>query len=308
MGNAISAVTNVMKKACIVCVLVAALAGLTVAIAPQRAYADSPTYTMSVVAGEDAPSSVAPGDTFTVSLELQNNGSSQYTMYAMSATVRYNTGMLDMASLDTNNSIDVYTKDAGDGWTDAVLNFKSPTLKGVTWDNGTSLMNITFVAREQGSTSMEIRRVNISNSTGMGSYACTCNDAVITVSTSSGVAPVEPSTGESVGTTAGVDAPEADPSTLEGVDTSDEMTAEEKAEYEATRNGELASGSASASGDKASVDASKDGKAADGQTPVMLYVLIGALVIAVIALVAGVIVHKRRKQAEGQSGQTTPKE
>ena len=307
MSNAVSAVTNVMKKACIACVLVAALVGLTAAIVPQRAYADSPTYTMSVVAGEDAPSSVAPGDTFTVSLELQNNGSSQYTMYAMSATVRYNTGMLDVASLDTNNSIDVYTKDAGDGWTDAVLNFKSPTLKGVTWDNGTPLMNITFVAREQGSTSMEIRRVNISNSTGMGSYACTCNDAVITVSNSSGVAPVEPSTGESVGTTAGVEAPEADPATLEGVDTSDEMTDEEKAEYEATRNGELASGSASASGDKASVDASK-GAAADAQTPVVLYVLIGALVIAVIALVVGVIVHKRRKQAEGQSGQATPKE
>lgn len=309
MGNAVSAVINVMKKACIACVLVAALAGLTAAIAPQRAYADSPTYTMSVVAGEDVPSSVAPGDTFTVSLELQNNGSSQYTMYAMSATVRYNTGMLDVASLDTNNSIDVYTKDAGDGWTDAVLNFKSPTLKGVTWDNGTPLMNITFVAREQGSTSMEIRRVNISNSTGMGSYACTCNDAVITVSTASdAAAPVEPSTSESVGTTAGVEAPEADPSTLEGVDTSDEMTDEEKAEYEATRNGELASGSSSASGDKASVDASKDGKAANGQTPMMLYVLIGALVVAVIALVAGVIVHKRRKQADDQSGQATPKE
>ena len=107
MGNAISTATNVMKKACIVCVLVAALAGLTAAIAPQHAYADSPTYTMSVVAGEDAPSSVAPGDTFTVSLELQNNGSSQYTKYAMSATVRYNTGMLDVASLETNNSIDV---------------------------------------------------------------------------------------------------------------------------------------------------------------------------------------------------------
>ena len=132
---------------------------------------------------------------------------------------------------------------------------------------------------------------------------------MITVSTASdAAAPVEPSTSESVGTTAGVEAPEADPSTLEGVDTSDEMTDEEKAEYEATRNGELASGSSSASGDKASVDASKDGKAANGQTPAVLYVLVGALVVAVIALVAGVIVHKRRKQADDQSGQATPKE
>ena len=308
MNNAVTTAIDLVKKTGIVCALIACLVGaacLGSMLAPQRAFADSPTYTMSLV-GEDVPSSVSPGDTFTISLKLENNENSQYTMYAMSATIRYSTSMLEVVSLETNNGIDVYTKDAGDEWTDAVLNFKANTLKGVTWDNSTPLMNITFKASEQGSTSMMIRRANISNSTGMGRYACTCNDAVITVSngsSSSGTEPVAPSTNESEGTTSGVDAPEADPSTLEGVDTSDTMTDEEKAEYEATKNGSLAS-SASSSSDSAADDkasmTSSDKNADDGQTPVLLYVLIGVLVVAVAALIAGVVIHKKRQQKDNQ--------
>lgn len=312
MHNAISVMSHAVKKLCLAGILVAFLMGLTSVVVPEHAYADSPTYTMSVI-GKDTPSNVAPGDSFTVSLTLENNENSQYTMYAMSATVRYNTNLLEVESLSTNNKIDVYTRDAGDGWTDAVLNFKASTLKGITWDNGISLMDITFKALDEGSTSMMIQRANISNSTGMGRYACTCNDAVITIASSSSsgnVTPVVPSPDESEGTTEGVAAPEADPSTLEG-DTSDTMTDEERAEYEATQKGTLATNSATdsstnssssnASGsttnttsDSTLLDSSNN---AEGQLPVLLYVLIGALVIAIIALVVGIVVHKRRQKS-----------
>ena len=307
MHNAISIMSHAVKKLCLAGILVAFLMGLTSVVVPEHAYADSPTYTMSVI-GKDTPSNVAPGDSFTVSLTLENNENSQYTMYAMSATVRYNTNLLEVESLSTNNKIDVYTRDAGDGWTDAVLNFKASTLKGVTWDNGISLMDITFKALDEGSTSMMIQRANISNSTGMGRYACTCNDAVITIASSSSsgnVTPVVPSPDESEGTTEGVAAPEADPSTLEG-DTSDTMTDEERAEYEATQTGTLATNSATdsssnangstknATSDSTLLDSSNN---AEGQLPVLLYVLIGALIIAVIALVVGIVIHKRRQKS-----------
>ena len=309
MNNAATMVSSLIKKACIACLLILSLTGLALAVSPAQAYA-SPTYTMSVV-GSDVPSSVNPGDSFTVSLTLENNDSSSYTMYAMSATVRYNTSMLEVVSMNTNNNIDVYTTSAGDGWTDAVLNFKASSLSGTTWDNGTSLMDVTFKAVDEGSTSMMIRRANISNSTGMGKYACTCNDAVITVTGSSeeaSVAPVETSTSESEGTTEGIDAPEADPSELEGVDTSDTMTEEEKAEYEATKNGTLNAGSSSSSSTSGSASGSASGDSTglasgssgtdDGQTPIILYVLIGALVVVVIALIVGVIIHARRSKKE----------
>lgn len=294
---------GLMKKIALVCALCMTLAGFAAALVPQRAYADSPTYRMSVV-GENTSSAIAPGDSFTVALMLENNESSQYTMYAMSATVRYNTSMLEVSSLNTNNGIDVYTRDAGDGFTDAVLNFRATSLKGVTWDNGTPLMEVTFNALEQGSTSMTIQRVNISNSTGMGRYACDCTDAVITVSTSApNVEPIAPSTDVSEGTTEGVEAPEADPSTLDDEDLVASMTDEEKAEYEATKNGEVAANaSSSASGAADSAALSKDGKATgdDQGMPTVLLVLICALAVVVIALISAVIIHKR-KTAQGDA-------
>ena len=300
MSFATSSISRATKKLAAACALVVALAGASAAVAPQTAYADSPTYTMSVTGDS---SSIAPGDTFTVSLDLSNNESGSYTMYAMSATVRYNTSMLEVVSMDMNNGIDVYTADAGDGWTQAVLNFKARTLKGITWNNG-SLMNITFKALEQGSTAMMITRVNISNSTGMGSYACTCNDAVITVSESGGSG-VAPSDDESEGSTGGVEAPEADPSEL--TDDGDEMTEEEKAEYEATKNGELgaesassasASSAASSSSSAATAGSMSDGgsgASADDDSAI-LYVLVGCFVAAVVILAVGVVVHKRRSK------------
>lgn len=311
------------------CLALALSAACVVAFPPHHAYADAPTYTMAVV-GEDVPSSVAPGDSFTVALTLENNQSSEYTMYAMSATIRYDTNMLEVTSMDMNNNIDVFTRDAGNGWTDAVLNFKASSLSGVTWSNDMPLMYITFNALEQGTSSVLIQRVNISNSTGMGRYACTCTDAVITVSESSSdaVLPVTPSDSESEGTTEGVDTPEADPSTLNGKDTSDTMTDEEKAEYEKTRgaagttsgssdsksgssnntsSGSTSSGSGTSS-DSTALGSGSSAPATGIQLPVTLCVLIGVLVVAVIALVIGVVVHKRRSQnanGEQQLEQTT---
>lgn len=302
---------------CFVAVLLALLcAAVSIAAAPRSAFADSPTYSMAVVA-EDVPSSVAPGNSFTVALTLENNQSSEYTMYAMSATVRYDTSMLEVVSMDMNNNIDAFTRDAGDGWTDAVLNFKASSLSGVTWSNDTPLMYITFNALEQGTSSVLIQRANISNSTGMGRYACTCTDAVVTISndTSGDVNPVAPSDNTSEGTTEGVDAPEADASATAGKDTSDTMTEEEKAEYEKTRgaagatNGSSNSSSGSSnsssssnngtgtSGDTAALGSSGNAPATGIQIPVTLAVLIGVLVVAVIALIVGILVHRRKKGA-----------
>ena len=296
MSFATSIMSNAAKKLAAACALVLVLAGASAAVAPQVAYADTPTYSMSVL-GDG--SSIAPGDTFTVSLNLDNNEGSSYTMYAMSATVRYDTSMLEVVSMDMNNGIDVYTASAGGGWTQVVLNFKARTLKGTTWNNG-SLMDITFRALGEGSTSVMITRANISNSTGRGSYPCACSDAVVAISTSGGGIS---SDDNSQGSTSGVDAPEADPSTL--TDEELEMTDEERAEYEATKNGELvvgassSSASASASASKGGTDSTSlsggDKAAADGDTPTLLYVLVGCFVAAVVILVVGIAIYKRRK-------------
>ena len=179
MNNAATMVSSLIKKACIACLLILSLTGLALAVSPAQAYA-SPTYTMSVV-GSDVPSSVNPGDSFTVSLTLENNDSSSYTMYAMSATVRYDTSMLEVVSKSTNNKIDMYTTNAGNTMEDAVLNYMAGSLKGVTWENGTPLMTVTFKALKEGTTPITIQRANISNSTGMGKYACTCNNATFSV-------------------------------------------------------------------------------------------------------------------------------
>lgn len=185
MDNAAIMAVNRAKKTGALCALIALLVGFAFVAFPVRAYA-APTYTMSVVS-EDAvvdtngSYQVAPGDTFTVSLMLENNQNTSYTMYAMSATVRYDTSMLEVVSKSTNNKIDIYTTSAGNTMEDAVLNFMAGTLKGVTWENGTPLMTVTFKALKEGTTPITIQRANISNSTGMGKYACTCNNATFSV-------------------------------------------------------------------------------------------------------------------------------
>lgn len=185
MDNAAIMAVNRAKKTGALCALIALLVGFAFVAFPVRAYA-APTYTMSVVSEDavvDANGSyqVAPGDTFTVSLMLENNQNTSYTMYAMSATVRYDTSMLEVVSKSTNNKIDIYTTSAGNTREDAVLNFMAGTLKGVTWENGTPLMTVTFKALKEGTTPITIQRANISNSTGMGKYACTCNNATFSV-------------------------------------------------------------------------------------------------------------------------------
>lgn len=185
MDNAAIMAVNRAKKTGALCALIALLVGFAFVAFPVRAYA-APTYTMSVVSEDavvDANGSyqVAPGDTFTVSLMLENNQNTSYTMYAMSATVRYDTSMLEVVSKSTNNKIDIYTTSAGNTMEDAVLNFMAGTLKGVTWENGTPLMTVTFKALKEGTTPITIQRANISNSTGMGKYACTCNNATFSV-------------------------------------------------------------------------------------------------------------------------------
>ena len=185
MDNAAIMAVNRAKKTGALCALIALLVGFAFVAFPVRAYA-APTYTMSVVSEDaivDANGSyqVAPGDTFTVSLMLENNQNTSYTMYAMSATVRYDTSMLEVVSKSTNNKIDIYTTSAGNTREDAVLNFMAGTLKGVTWENGTPLMTVTFKALKEGTTPITIQRANISNSTGMDKYACTCNNATFSV-------------------------------------------------------------------------------------------------------------------------------
>ena len=215
MDNAAIMAVNRAKKTGALCALIALLVGFAFVVFPVRAYA-APTYTMSVVsedaiaattdgdaagsddaaAGEDDATAsesgattatkagsyqVAPGDTFTVSLMLENNQNTSYTMYAMSATVRYDTSMLEVVSKSTNNKIDMYTTNAGNTMEDAVLNYMAGSLKGVTWENGTPLMTVTFKALKEGTTPITIQRANISNSTGMGKYACTCNNATFSV-------------------------------------------------------------------------------------------------------------------------------
>lgn len=210
---------------------------LFAAAAPVRAFADeAPTYTMTMTS--DAGDTIKPGDTFSVTVNITRDGAQTFPMYALSTTIRYDADMLEMVGYTCGTNIDAYTTEqTGDwaGYNDIVLNYLSRSIKGTDWQSPTSILTMDFKAKEEGTTTIMVHRVNVSNTTGMGSYACQCTDNDVTISTqpASGGSAVTPSSRTSEGTTAGVEAEEVDLSSLpDEIDWSN-LTAEEEAELKA---------------------------------------------------------------------------
>jgi hypothetical protein len=173
-------VCKTVKNVVATLVLLVACACLIFAFSPAKAYAD-PTYTMSVVskdaiANGNSSYTVAPGDTFTVSLMLESTEGASYTMYAMSTTLRYSASMLEVVSIETNNDIVGHTTSANNGYQTAVFNYMSTSF-GTTWDSSVPLANITFKALKEGNAAITFQRVNICNKTGSKSFDCTCKNA-----------------------------------------------------------------------------------------------------------------------------------
>ena len=174
---------EVTKRLCIrVAVLLACLL-VVIAGAPfvgtgEKAFADSPTYTATITSDAEA---LVPGDQFTVSVNLARDGASEYPMYALSATIRWNSDMLSLVNYDSGN-LDAYTT-YEDGHGDIVLNYLSRSLSGTTWESPVSILTMTFEAEVAGTSSISFQRVNVSNETGMSKYTCVCTDATVVVGT-----------------------------------------------------------------------------------------------------------------------------
>ncbi len=184
-----------------VCLLVVVVGSLLVGTG-EKAFADSPSYTATITSDAET---LVPGDQFTVTVNLARDGASEYPMYAMSATIRWDSDMLSLVKYDCGN-LDAYTT-YEDGHGDIVLNYLSRSLSGTTWESPVSVLTMTFEAEAAGTSLVSFQRVNVSNETGMGKYACVCTDANILVGTPE--APEEdtpaltPSEEESSGTTEG---------------------------------------------------------------------------------------------------------
>ena len=300
--------TSRVLRPAIVAFLAAALAMLCCVVSfslPGKAFADG-TYSLSVAGGSSE--AIKPGDTFTVNVNLANNESSSYTMYAMSTTLRYNSDMLELVDYSTANRVDAYTSaqsGSWSGWTDIVLNYKANTLKGSTWESPNSILTLTFRAVGEGSSDIMFRRVNISNSTGMGRYPCVCTDATVTIAYNSPSTPgVSDSQGISEGTTGGVSAPEADPSQLEGDFDLNNLTPDERKELEemgydvdaliAGKDGTPKTSASGKESSSASMSSAGSGAQGNDMSPVFVGLLVG-LGVAVVALIVALIVYFRRK-------------
>ncbi len=175
-----AAVGKAVKNVGATLVLLVASACLIFAFSPTNAYAD-PTYTMSLVskdaiANGNSSYTVAPGDTFTVSLMLESTEGASYTMYAISSTLRYSASMLEVVSIETNNDVVGHTTSVSNGYQTAVFNYMSTSF-GTTWDSSVPLANITFKALKEGNAAVTIQRANICNKTGSKSFDCTFNNA-----------------------------------------------------------------------------------------------------------------------------------
>ena len=177
-------VASALQKLCAIVVLVCCALLVVVSLAPQRAFADGPSYTFDLQVQGEAPQVLQAGDTFTVSGVLERSDQSSFPMYAISATIRFNSDMFELVESSAYSDV-VVTQNAlsgsWQGYTDIVCNVMSMSTNGKTWEGPVDFVTFTLKAKEAGSSFIAVRRVNISNSSGMGSYACDCSDLSVRV-------------------------------------------------------------------------------------------------------------------------------
>lgn len=288
---------------CFTALMLFALSFGCAAFATNKAFADSPTYTFTLESSGDAPSTLNEGDEFTIVGSLERNEQSDFKMYAISTTVRYNSDMLELVSSSAYGDTQLHTSACSGSWsgyTDVVCNVMSYTTSGQNWSGPLDFETLTFKAKESGSSTIMVRRVNISNSTGMGSYAVDCTDLNVNVtspssSSSSSEPAIVASDSTSEGTTEGVEAEEQDPNA-----THDDEA--ELAAWEEARNSEeakeLAEGGSSTS-DGASGGSDSTTMASDDETSsqanTISPLLIGVIVVVVLAALVAAILVLRKK-------------
>lgn len=292
---------------CFMTLVLFALSFGCVVFAPNKAFADSPTYTFALEGSGDAPSTLNEGDEFTIVGSLECNEQSNFKMYAISTTVRYNSDMLELVSSSAYGDTVLHTSSCSGSWsgyTDVVCNVMSYTTSGQNWSGPLDFETLTFKAKKSGSSTVMVRRANISNSTGMGSYAVDCTDLNVNVtspSSSSSEPAIVASDSTSEGTTEGVEAEEQDPNAVHD----DEA---ELAAWEEARNSdeakELAEGESStsdgATGGSDSATMATDDEAAS-QANTISPVLIGVIIVVILAALVAAILVLRKKTRDSDS-------
>lgn len=144
-----------------------ALSMLLVSAMPKQALADDALFQFGLTTDAE---SVSVGDTITIKEMLAKGDADAFTMYALTTYVSYDPNVLEYTG---GSACELGTLTPREG--SIVFNALSRVLAGNVWDSPHELASLDFEVIGSGDASLRVKRVMVSNETGMRSFSVTAS-------------------------------------------------------------------------------------------------------------------------------------
>lgn len=148
---------------CLAFACIMALSLLVTVALPKQALADDSLFQFGLATDAE---SVNVGDTITVTENLAKGNADAFTMYALTTYVSYDPNVLEYTGGTPCELGDLYANDGS-----IVFNAMSRVLAGNVWDSPHQLATLNFTVIGSGDASLRVKRVMVSNETGMRSLS-----------------------------------------------------------------------------------------------------------------------------------------